>query len=266
MRGLRRLHDGVEPQPRRRVRRHRPDPARLQPGRDRSTRAPSTTKRACASAAAAATSNGVKVGLVAATYGTNGFPLPADEPWSVPIIDVGHDRGDGAPGPRRGRRHRPGRSALGDEYVHTPTAYQIDVASRSPRQGHHPHLRRARPRRPAVHEGQRHLGRLRPRQHGRPQATDVEGVYDGLTVRVTFTEVPDGTSRSRSSQYIPTMITHFDGVHPMRWLDVPRDLDEPLRGAASGSGHPARVADVNSRRAEHGVTDLRVARTGTLAR
>ena len=31
---------------------------------------------------------GLKVGLVAATYGTNGIPLPADEPWSVPIINV----------------------------------------------------------------------------------------------------------------------------------------------------------------------------------
>ena len=37
--GLRRVHDGVQPQPRRGVRRDRPDPARLRSSRNRSTRA-----------------------------------------------------------------------------------------------------------------------------------------------------------------------------------------------------------------------------------
>jgi hypothetical protein len=29
----------------------------------------------------------VRVGLIRATYGTNGIPIPSAEPWSVPMID-----------------------------------------------------------------------------------------------------------------------------------------------------------------------------------
>ncbi len=31
---------------------------------------------------------GVKVAIISATYGTNGIPLPAEQPWSVPLIKV----------------------------------------------------------------------------------------------------------------------------------------------------------------------------------
>jgi hypothetical protein len=48
---------------------------------------------------------------------------------------------------------------------------------------------------------------------------------------VTFVERPDGSFRVQKLEYIPTMITTFDGVHPMRLLNVPKDLDDPRYAA-----------------------------------
>ena len=66
------------------------------------------------------------------------------------------------------------------------------------------------------------------------QDTSAEGLYDGNTCRVTFVERPDGSFRVKELEYIPTMITTFDGMHPMRLLNVSRALDDPryadLRG------------------------------------
>ncbi|MEJ7744718.1 MAG: CapA family protein [Nocardioidaceae bacterium] len=58
------------------------------------------------------------------------------------------------------------------------------------------------------------------------QDTAVEGVYDGNTCRVTFTEKPDGSFKVSLLEYIPTMITRFDGTSPMRWLNVSRALGD----------------------------------------
>ena len=72
--------------------------------------------------------NGIKVGLVAATYGTNGFPLPADEPWSVPIINVGKIEAMAHRAREQGADIVLVGLHWGDEYVHTPSDYQVDIA------------------------------------------------------------------------------------------------------------------------------------------
>ncbi len=91
------------------------------------------------------------------------------------------------------------------------------------------------------------------------QATDVEGLYDGLAVRVTFTGVPGGRFTVSKLEYVPTMITKFDGTHPVRVLDVPRALDEPQYAGLRSEllATQARVrADVNLLGAlKHGVTE-----------
>ena len=116
----------------------------------------------------------------------------------------------------------------GLEYMHAPTTDQLAVAhelTRSPDinfvYGHHAHVVQPYD----VVNGSwvvYGLGNAVAQQD-----TEVEGVYDGNTCRVTFTERADGSFGVTKLEYIPTMITHFDGVHPMRWLNVPQDLDEP---------------------------------------
>jgi poly-gamma-glutamate synthesis protein (capsule biosynthesis protein) len=171
---------------------------------------------------------GVKVGLIGATYGTNGIPLPADEPWSVPIIDVAKIEAMAHRAREQGADIVLVGLHWGDEYVHTPSAYQVDIARQLSRDkdisliyGEHAHV---------VQPITKLNGTWVVFGLGNTvaaQSTDVEGVFDGLTVRVTFTGVPGGRFTVSRLEYVPTMITRFDGVHPVRVLDVPRALHEP---------------------------------------
>jgi Bacterial capsule synthesis protein PGA_cap len=205
---------------------------------------------------------GVKVGLVAATYGTNGIPLPADEPWSVPIINVAKIEAMARRARERGADIVLVGLHWGDEYVHTPSAYQVDIADQLSQDkdisliyGEHAHV---------VQPITKVNGTWVVYGLGNgvaAQSTDVEGVYDGLAVRVTFTGVPGGPFTISGLQWVPTMITQFDGTHPVRVLDVPRALHQPQYAALRSEllAAQARVrADVNLLGAlKHGVTEGR---------
>jgi hypothetical protein len=207
--------------------------------------------------------SGVRVGLIAATYGTNGIPIPSAEPWSVPIIDPARIEQLAAKAKRQGADIVIVALHWGLEYDHAPTQDQLDVADTLTKDpdidliyGHHAHV---------VQPYDRVNGTWVIYGLGNAvaqQDADVEGVYDGNTCRVTFTEKPDGSFAVSRLEYLPTMITHFDGVHPMRWLDVVKDLHDPafasLRPALRAT--QARVsADVNLLGAfKHGVVEARV--------
>jgi poly-gamma-glutamate capsule biosynthesis protein CapA/YwtB (metallophosphatase superfamily) len=172
--------------------------------------------------------NGVEVALISATYGTNGLPIPAEEPWSVPLIKpakiermAARAKDDGADIVMVGLH-------WGLEYYHPPTQDQIDVAEQLT----------SSPDIDFVYGEHAHVVQPYDRMHGTwvvyglgnqvaQQDTAVEGVYDGNTCRVTFKERRDGTFKVAKLEYIPTMITHFDGVHPMRLINVPASLDDP---------------------------------------
>jgi hypothetical protein len=206
--------------------------------------------------------SGVRVGLIAATYGTNGIPIPSAEPWSVPIIDPARIEQLAAKAKRQGADIVIVALHWGLEYDHAPTQDQVDVADTLTKDadidliyGHHAHV---------VQPYDRVNGTWVVYGLGNAvaqQDADVEGVYDGNTCRVTFTEKPDGSFAVSRLEYLPTMITHFDGVHPMRWLDVAKDLPDPafasLRPALRATR--ARVsADVNLLGAfKHGVVEAR---------
>jgi poly-gamma-glutamate synthesis protein (capsule biosynthesis protein) len=205
---------------------------------------------------------GVRVGLIAATYGTNGIPLPSAQPWSVPIINPARIERLAAVAKRDGADIVLVALHWGLEYEHAPIQDQIDVADTLTKDpdisfiyGHHAHV-------------------VQPydKVHGTwvvyglgnavaQQDTAVTGVYDGNTCRVTFTEKPDGSFAVTRLEYLPTMITHFDGVHPMRWLDVPKDLHDPAFASLRPKLRATRArvsADVGMLGAfEHGVIEAR---------
>jgi poly-gamma-glutamate capsule biosynthesis protein CapA/YwtB (metallophosphatase superfamily) len=172
--------------------------------------------------------NGVNVALISATYGTNGLPIPSEEPWSVPLIKpkkiermAARAKADGADIVMVGLH-------WGLEYYHPPIQDQIDVAEEltsSPDidfvYGEHAHVVQPYDRMNGkwVVYG---LGNLVAQQD-----TAVEGVYDGNTCRVTFKERRDGSFKVAKLEYIPTMITPFDYNRPMRVLNVPASLDDP---------------------------------------
>ena len=175
---------------------------------------------------------GVTVALVAATYGTNGLPIPPHQPWSVPLIDVHHIERMAHRAKQEGADVVLVALHWGAEYQHAPTPDQQAVAdelTRSPDidfvYGHHAHV---------VQPYQRLHGTWVAYGLGNAiaqQDPTVEGVYDGDTCRVTFTERADGSFRVSRLEYIPTTVTRFDGVHPMRWIDVRRHLHDPRYAA-----------------------------------
>lgn len=171
--------------------------------------------------------DGVKVGLISQTYGTNGLPLPEEQPWSVPIIDAQHIKQMAAKAKAAGAEVVLVALHWGLEYTHEPAPEQMTVAKElveSPDidfiYGHHAHV---------VQPYDKVGGTWVVYGLGNAvaqQDTAVEGVYDGNTCRVTFTEKRDGSFKVSLLEYIPTMITRFDGTSPMRWLNVSRALGD----------------------------------------
>ncbi len=179
---------------------------------------------------------GATVGLISATYGTNGIPLPAEQPWSVRLMKVAAIKRLAARARAEGADVVLVALHWGLEYTHEPTADQLAIARQltsSPDidfiYGHHAHV---------VQPYDKINGTWVAFGLGNAvaqQETSVEGVYDGNTCRVTFKERPDGTFAVTRLEYIPTMITRYDdGVNPMRMLNISRALDDPryadLRG------------------------------------
>ena len=175
---------------------------------------------------------GVEVAIVSATYGTNGIPLPSEQPWSVPLLKVAAIKRMAARARDAGAEVVMVALHWGLEYTNEPTSDQLAIARQltlSPDidfiYGHHAHV---------VQPYDRINGTWVAFGLGNAvaqQETSVEGVYDGNTCRVTFVERPDGSFRVQKLEYIPTMITTFDGVHPMRMLNVLKDLDDPRYAA-----------------------------------
>ncbi|MBA2444591.1 MAG: CapA family protein [Nocardioidaceae bacterium] len=170
--------------------------------------------------------DGVKIGLISQTYGTNGIPLPADQPWSVPIIDPNQIKKLAAKAKDQGAEIVMVALHWGLEYTNEPSSEQVAVAQELVQSrdidfifGHHAHVVQ-----PYDNIGGTWvvygLGNAVAQQD-----TAVEGVYDGNTARVTFTEEPDGSFEVSLLEYIPTMITRFDG-NPMRWLNISQALGD----------------------------------------
>jgi poly-gamma-glutamate synthesis protein (capsule biosynthesis protein) len=222
------------------------------------------TSKAASKRALMVTVKGVKVALIGATYGTNGIPLPPEEPWSVPIINVPKILAMAHRAREDGAQIVIVALHWGLEYDHDPISDQTSVAEALTKSkditfiyGHHAHV---------VQPYDKVNGTWVVYGLGNAiaqQDTSVNGVYDGNTARVTFVRQPDGSYAVGKLQYIPTMITPFDyadpAAHPMRWLDVPKDLKDPAYASLRPQllATQARVrANVNILGAlKHGVTE-----------
>lgn len=199
------------------------------------------------------------VGLVSQTYGTNGIPIPDDQPWSVPLIDT-----DAALEAAE-RASRAGADVVlvalhwGLEYQQAPTPEQTAIARRLLRSpyvdlvyGHHAHVVQPfdRVRGKWVAYG---LGNMVAQQ-----LTEITGVYDGVTARFTFVERRGGGFRVTRAEFIPTYITPLTTEQPrmrlLRITDALRDDSE----AASGAELRAALRRVR------GAVDLLGAREGGL--
>jgi poly-gamma-glutamate capsule biosynthesis protein CapA/YwtB (metallophosphatase superfamily) len=173
--------------------------------------------------------NGVLVALISETYGTNGIPIPADQPWSVPIIDVQTIERQAKLARQEGAEVVIVALHWGDEYVHEPSPYQTDIARQLAKDddidliyGHHAHV---------VQPFDRIHGTWVAYGLGNAiaqQETDMIGVWEGITARFTLTERRSGGFEVTKTEFIPTFISGYDPANPsMRWLNIPDSLTDP---------------------------------------
>jgi poly-gamma-glutamate synthesis protein (capsule biosynthesis protein) len=76
------------------------------------------------------TAAGVRIGVVAGTYGTNGFPLPAGREWSVSMWDAPNLLAQARAARRAGADVVVVHLHAGDEYSHLPNAAQVALVER----------------------------------------------------------------------------------------------------------------------------------------
>jgi poly-gamma-glutamate synthesis protein (capsule biosynthesis protein) len=151
---------------------------------------------------------GVRVAHLDYTYGTNGIPVPADQPWLVNLIDIDRVLADAKAAKQAGAEIVIVEMHWGLENQSLPTdeqRVQADALTASPDVdlviGQHTHVVQA-----AERHGSKYVvygtGNLLSNQ-GAP-ATPVAS-NDGVIVTVTFTEQPDG-SWAQSLVYTPTYV------------------------------------------------------------
>ena len=174
---------------------------------------------------------GVQVGLVAGTYGLNGFPLPEGREWSVSMLDV----------PDLLRQARAARRAGAEVVVvHLHAGYEYDELP-SPEQVAAVEQLTASPLVDLVVGDHAHTVQPITRVNGtwvaygmgnlvaQQEVTRPE-TYRGILVRFTFVERADGGFDVRRASYVPVGWNHIaSGPIRVRTLDDPGD--EPARTA-----------------------------------
>jgi poly-gamma-glutamate synthesis protein (capsule biosynthesis protein) len=152
---------------------------------------------------------GVRVGHLSYSYGTNGLPLPPDKPWSVNLIDAGKILGDAAAASGAGAEFVIVSLQWGNEYQSAPTADQQALARQllaSPDidliVGSHVHVVQ-----PIEKVGDEYVaygvGNFLSNQ-GAPSTPTAS--QDGMILQVAVSEQDDGSFKASRVAYTPTWV------------------------------------------------------------
>lgn len=186
------------------------------------------------------TDEGVRVGIVAGTYGLNGFPLPEGRTWSVSLWDAPNLLAQA----RRARQagadivvvHLHG----GNEHDPLPNADQValvDKLTASPDVdlvlGEHAHVVQpiTRVNGTWVVYG---MGNMVAQQDVSQPRT-----YEGITVEFEFTERRRGGFEVTEAAYVPTYWSHWSPGSPIR-------IQRVVQGLAKGYGDQARLREARA--------------------
>ncbi len=167
------------------------------------------------------TKQGVKVGIVAATFSLNGLPMPPGKPWAVQrmsakgLLDQAHRARTAGADIVLAAVH------VGTEYSTSENAQQIKLAralTASPDVDlvymHHPHV--VQPWTTVNKKWVLYGVGNTVAQH----TTDVPRGAEGATGRFTFARVGNGRFTVTKAEYIPTLVTHYQPGRPARLYQV----------------------------------------------
>ncbi|WP_243056745.1 CapA family protein [Nocardioides sp. SR21] len=163
------------------------------------------------------TDAGVKVGIVAGTYGLNGFVMPEDQEFAVSMWDADNLLAQARAAREAGADIVVVHVHWGSEYVHEPNAEQLALADRltaSPDVdvvlGEHAHVVQ-----PITKVNGKWVVYGMGNQIAQNESTRVD-TYEGITVDFTFTERPGGRFEVTRAAYVPTQWNHYSPGHPIR--------------------------------------------------
>jgi poly-gamma-glutamate capsule biosynthesis protein CapA/YwtB (metallophosphatase superfamily) len=162
---------------------------------------------------------GVKVGIVAATFSLNGLLMPKGKPWAVQRMSAKNLLGQARRARAAGADIVLAAVHLGTEYSTRENTQQVALAralTASPDVDlvymHHPHV--VQPwttmNKKWVLYG---VGNTVAQQQANP-------TYEGATGRFTFTRVGNGRFTVSKAEYIPTLVTHYRPGRPARLYQV----------------------------------------------
>jgi len=180
------------------------------------------------------TKQGVKIGIVAATFSLNGLPMPKGKPWAVQRMSAKALLGQAQRARAAGADIVLVAVHVGTEYSTSENEQQIELAralTASPDVDlvymHHPYVVQ-----PATTENRKWVlygvGNT-VAQH----ATDVPRGAEGATGRFTFTRVGNGRFAVTKAEYIPTLVTHYQPGRPARLYQVSTTL-KTVKGSFHG--------------------------------
>lgn len=161
--------------------------------------------------------DGVTVGLVQGTFGLNGLPLPAEQPWSVSMWDADNLLAQARAARRAGADVVLVGVHWGSEYVHEPTPEQVALADRLTRSpdvdlvyGEHAHVVQ-----PITKVNGKWVAYGLGNMVAQNEVTIPE-TYQGISATFTFAEQPDGSFDVSRAAYVPTAWNHYTPGNPIR--------------------------------------------------
>lgn len=174
---------------------------------------------------------GVRVAVVAATFGLNGLDRPAGREWAVNLIDADAMISQAKRARAAGADIVLAAVHAGTEYATRENAQQVALARRLT----------VSPAVDLVYMHHAHVVQPWTRMHGKwvvyglgntiaQHRTPGDRSYEGVTARFTFTADGKGPFRVTRAEYIPTLITKYRPGAPARVLQVSAALPQ-ARGA-----------------------------------
>lgn len=163
------------------------------------------------------TENGVRVGLVAGTFGLNGFVPAPEEEFAVSMWDADNLLAQARAARRAGADVVVVHVHWGYEYVHEPSPEQVALAEQltaSPDVdlvlGEHAHVVQ-----PITRVNGKWVVYGMGNQIAQNESTRVD-TYEGITVDFELTERSDGSFRVTRAAYVPTQWNHYSPGNPIR--------------------------------------------------
>jgi poly-gamma-glutamate synthesis protein (capsule biosynthesis protein) len=182
------------------------------------------------------TDQGVRVGLVAGTYGLNGFALPEDREWAVSMWDPANLLAQAHAARRAGADIVVVHLHGGDEYDHLPSADQLAVVERVARSpyvdlvlGDHAHVVQPITRVAGTWVVYGMGNMVAQQEVTRPDT------YQGIVVRLAFVERPHGGFRVARASYVPIAWNHYRAGSPIRIRRLDRGGDPGVRAAIAAA-------------------------------